>query len=435
MLSGSGAVNRSMGGASTAAPLSPVGALFWNPATMTGLERSEVEFGLEVAFPHSRVATSVAAGALGPGIPAVGLSGRTNSDSGGFPLPTVGLVYRPEESALTFGLGVFAIAGFGVDYAGSTTNPLLTAPPPNGVGVGPVFSEFQVLQIAPAVAWRMTERFSVAAGPTLDLARLKVDPFIGAAPDDANGDGVFTFPQGNQSQATWGGGFVVGAFYQADTWAVGASFRSPQWFDTFRYNSSDELGRPRSFNFDLDLPLIVSLGGAYTGWERLVLATDLRYLDYASTHGLGDKGFAPNGAIRGVGWKDIFAAAFGAQYQLTDALSLRLGYGWNENAVPGNQSLINTVSPVLLEHVLSAGVSWNVTRDFTLSVAYLHGFENSITGLFLSPAGPITGTSVRNTTSADSIVLGGSVKFGCPTRHRIADAPHEPEDASASGEQ
>ena len=210
-----------MAGASTAAPLSTAGTLFWNPAAISELERSEVEVGAELLFPHSSVTSRVAPGALGPGVPPVGLSGRTNSDAGASPLPTIGLVYSPEDSKLSFGVGVFALAGFGVDYGGSRANPLLTAPPPNGVGFGPVYSNFQVLQIHPAVAYQVTDRLSLGAGPTLNLATLQVAPAILAAPDNANGDAFFTYPQGTHSETTWGGGFDVGAYYRADAWAVG----------------------------------------------------------------------------------------------------------------------------------------------------------------------------------------------------------------------
>ena len=53
VMSAAGAANRSMGGASTAAPLSAGGALMWNPATLSGLERSELEVGAELVFPHA----------------------------------------------------------------------------------------------------------------------------------------------------------------------------------------------------------------------------------------------------------------------------------------------------------------------------------------------------------------------------------------------
>jgi hypothetical protein len=71
---------------------------------------------------------------------------------------------------------------------------LLTAPPPNGIGFGPIYSDYQVLQIAPAVAYQVTDR--VAAGPTVDLATLRVDPGFFAAPDNANGDAAPTYPRG-----------------------------------------------------------------------------------------------------------------------------------------------------------------------------------------------------------------------------------------------
>src|SRR5262249_9568972 len=153
-----------------------------------------------------------------------------------------------------------------------------------------------------------------------------------------------------------------------------------QWFDTFRYNSKDELGRPRELKFDLDLPMIVSVGASYTGWEKWVIAADLRYLDFADVHGFGDQGFTPAGAVRGVGWRSIFTAAVGAQYRLTDSVPLRAGYSWGQNPIPNSQSFFNVASATIVEHAVYAGASWKLTDDFTLSVAYAHGFENSTTG-------------------------------------------------------
>jgi long-chain fatty acid transport protein len=419
VMAATGAVDRSMGGAATAAPLSPTGALYWNPATISGFARSELEFGAEVLIPHARLVSSVNPGTLAPGFPPVGVAGQQDSETGVFSLPSIGLVYRPEDSRLSFGLGLFAVAGFGVNYAGSTTNPLTTAPLPVGIGFGPIHSDYEVLQIAPAVSWQITERLSIAAGPTIDVGRLQVAPALFAAPDDADGDRFFTYPQANHYMTAWGGGFNVGAYFKEETWAVGASFKSPQWFDTYRFNGTDELGRPRSFNFNLNLPLIVSAGASYSGFERWLLAADVRYLDYANTHGWGPEGFAPDGSLRGLDWRSIVAVATGAQYQLTDCLSLRLGYSWNENPIRDSQSAINAVAPVILEHTLSAGASWRVTSDFTLSVAYVHGFQNSIEGPLVTPAGPIAGTFVRNTASADLIMFGGSVRFGGAARSEV----------------
>src|SRR5262249_7187361 len=79
VLAGAGPVNRSMGGASTAAPLDATGALFWNPATISGLPSSELDFALELLYPRSTVSSAISGDALGPGLPP-GLAAGTTRD-------------------------------------------------------------------------------------------------------------------------------------------------------------------------------------------------------------------------------------------------------------------------------------------------------------------------------------------------------------------
>ena len=138
MLSATGPMNRSMGGASTAAPLSASGALLWNPATLSGLDGPQLDIGAELLFPQTSLSSSVPANTFGPGFPPVNMAGRTENEDAVFALPTMALSYRPEESPFTYGMGIFAVAGFGLNYAGSNTNPVLTAPAPNGLGFGPI---------------------------------------------------------------------------------------------------------------------------------------------------------------------------------------------------------------------------------------------------------------------------------------------------------
>src|SRR5690349_11882740 len=48
---GSGAMNRSMAGASTAVGVDALGAMYWNPAAISGLPGSEVVIGSELILP------------------------------------------------------------------------------------------------------------------------------------------------------------------------------------------------------------------------------------------------------------------------------------------------------------------------------------------------------------------------------------------------
>jgi long-chain fatty acid transport protein len=408
-LSGGGPVNRSMAGASVAAPIDATGALFWNPAAISALPGSSVDFGLELLMPHTRLSSSLPESAFGPGIPPVPLAGESDADNGIFPLPTVGLVYKPECSPWTLGLGVLPIGGFGVNYAASNTNPILTPQPPNGFGLGAIYSEVQVLQIAPTIAYQLTDCVAVGFGPTLCLTRLQVDPLL-VASQNANG----TYPLGgNHTRMHWGGGVQAGAYATLDGgWRVGASVKSPQWFERFQFQTVDEFGRPRGDSYKATFPLIASVGFAYAGIERLLLAADFRYIDYANADGFKQQGFDATGAVRGLGFDSIFAVAVGCQYQCSECTSVRVGYSYNQNPISDSQSIFNVASPTIVEHTVYAGASYRVSSALIFSVAYVHAFENSIEGPIQIPLGTIPVSSVKNTTSADVLLFGATVEFG-----------------------
>jgi long-chain fatty acid transport protein len=413
LFSGTGPVNRGMGGVALATANDATGALYWNPATMSGLDSSQVAVGVELLYPQSRLASSYAASSLAPGIPPVPLAGSDRADNGIFPLPSGALVYQPADSPWTWGIGVFEVGGFGVNYPASLFNPILTAQPPHGVGLGSIFSRLEVLEIAPGVSYQVTDHLAVGVAPNLTLASLQADPAFIAAPDDANGDHFPTFPVGTHTRWHWGAGVQAGLYYMTDGgWRLGAAIQSPRWFEKFRFQSMDELGRPRNFSFDADLPMVVSVGGAYAGFERWLLAADLHYIDFRNTNGLGTSGFDPTGAVRGVGQRSIWALALGAQYQLTEALTVRAGYTFNQDPIDTMHVSANVASPTIIQHTVSVGASYHVTDCFSLSLAYAHGFENSVTGPLVAPFGAVPGTSIKSVVSADLFTLGATMKFG-----------------------
>lgn len=381
LFTAAGPVNRSMGGTAVATPLDASGAMYWNPATISGLPSSSIDFGVELLYPQTRLSSSLPASAFGPGIPPIGLSGSDRGDDGVFALPTMALVYQPENSSLTYGLGVFSVGGFGVNYPASgvdplagPVNPILAPQPPNGLGLGSLFSSLQVLELTPNFSVQVTDGLSIGGGPTLALANLRADPLLIAVPNPTG-----AYPPGTHSQTTWGGGFQVGAFYRLDNgWNLGASYKSPQWMEDFRFQTTDNLGQPRNVSFRFNLPGITSVGIGYTGFERWTLGADFRYVNYGQADGFKQSGYGPAGNVQGVGWHSVFAMSAGAQYLLTDALSVRLGYSYNQNPVPDSQSIFNVLSPTVLEHAIYLGASYRVTDALSLSLAYFHCFQNSI---------------------------------------------------------
>jgi long-chain fatty acid transport protein len=157
---------------------------------------------------------------------------------------------------------------------------------------------------------------------------------------------------------------------------------------------------------------MASVGVAYSGFERWTLAADYHYIDYRNTTGFENSGFDPQtGAVRGLGWDSVSALAFGAQYELTPCTALRMGYTWNTNPIQSDRTIFNISSPVILQNTIYFGASCRLTERFILTAAYAHAFENSIEGIIQTRFGPIPGSTVESNVSADTIMIGATVKF------------------------
>jgi long-chain fatty acid transport protein len=414
VLNGVGPVNQSMGGAATAAPLDALGTVNWNPAAVTGLGHSEMDFALTLLFPHTRLSTQLNAGPLAPLIGSeLPLEGSTKGDAKFAPLASLAVVYQPEGgSPWTYSVGVIEVAGSTLNYPGDPGNLALAPPPPHGTGLGPITSTIDVLQFSAGVACQLTEHLAVGLAPTPDVALIVAEPALFAAPDDANHDGFPTFPSASRPQFTWGAGLQAGVYYTTDArWDFGASVKSPQWFEPFQYDATDEIGRPRRLKVHVDYPAIVSVGTAYRGLAHWTLAGDLRWIDYHDARGFGPTGFEPDLAVRGLGWKSILVLALGAQYQATDTLAVRAGYSFNQNPIDPSLTTFNIASPAVIQHELSVGASYQVNRALSVALAYSHGFENSTAGPLVTPLGTLPFVRLRSEASADFLFFGANVAF------------------------
>lgn len=394
-ISAAGPTNRGTGGASVAAPLDALGAMYWNPASIGGLESSELAVAMELVRANHQVASSV--GAFG---------GSSDAENGWFPVPSVAWVHHPSSSALTVGLGLNSVAGFKTNLIANPANPVL-APPPTGLGR--VSSEASFMQFAPAIAMGLSKRVWLGVGPVVTLGQVAAEPFVLASP---NSDGRYS--PARATRYHWGGGAQVGIFYiHDDRWRFGASVKTPIWMQTLRFYGEDAGGGPRVLSLDLDLPLIVSAGTAYYGLDKWILALDVRYLDYASSNGFGDPAqFDGTAALQGLGWRSTVAVAVGAQRRLSTSLSLRAGYAYNESPVDDRDSFFNLASPLIYRHTLSAGGSLRLSRGSAINLAYSYFLPEDVTGPIISPVtGPVPGSSVRNSLHVHVLSLGISARY------------------------
>jgi long-chain fatty acid transport protein len=411
---GIGAVNRSMGSAAVAAPLDGMGAINWNPASLCGLQQSELSFSLELLIPEIETASSV------PGVGA----GVTESDSGATPLPNIAWVHKSPDQRLTIGFGVLSVAGFQTNFRADPSNPILApqrspATFPLG-GFGRVYSEAAFIDLAPTIAYAINDRVSIGVSPVATMAKLEVEPMVFAGLNDADGDTVSTYPRGQGSRYTWGGGANLGIFYiHNPSWRFGASVKTPRWMEDFSFHTEDELGNPQVATFDLDLPMIVSVGTSFAGTENCLLAVDVRYIDYENTNGFGDSGLDANGALNGLGWRSILAVASGVQYRLTDTTYARFGYVFNENPIPDALTQFNIAAPLHYKHTISGGLSFQPFSSLAINLSYSYSPESHINGpITLAPNLPtgtppilVPGSSVSSKLIAHAIDLGVTVRY------------------------
>ena len=411
-----GPTNQSFGGAAAAAPIDAIGALNWNPATISGLRSSEVAFGLGLCLPTTSLESRVDANAFGPGLPPINLAGKSESEPGVCPVPTIGFTHRNQGSPWTVGLGIFGVGGFSANYASSTTNPVTMpqATPATVIGgLGRIHAKAEIYQVVPTVSYALSDQLSFGIAPVITLANFSADPFFLGAPNDANADGYFTYGPGSGTRLAWGGGFQLGTYYITPSeFRFGLSYKSQAWMEPFRVNSQDELGLPTHFKYNFDLPSITTFGVAYSGFERWLLATDIRYFDYANADGFSPAGFTPTAAVAGLGWKSIFSIAQGVQFDATDRLTLRVGYSFNENPIRDAQAFFNVASTLIIQHWLSCGATYRWNDRVSSTIAYTHGFENTVTGPLYSPlVGPVAGTAITDRVSAHILNAGITVNF------------------------
>lgn len=368
-VTGVGPVNRSMAGAGTAAPLDSIGSLYWNPGSISALPKSEIAFGAELLLADISLSSSVG-----------GTSASTTGEGGVAVIPSIGWVHHVEGTPLTIGLGMYGIGGFRNNMPRDPNNLVLSG---NGGLPGPLFADAEILQIAPTVSLALTDRLSVGVAPTLSAARLMVDPL---------GPPIGPPGPGTGNRVHWGGGIQVGMYYMTDhNWNLGFTIKSPQWFEQFRTFTPAGVSK-----FNLDLPMILSLGAAYTGWENWLLAVDVRYFDYKNTDGFSE-----------LGWSNIFAAAIGAQYHVNDCWDVRFGYNFNQNPIHASSAFTNLATPLIQEQNIAMGTSYHLTDNVSLSMSYVYLVNNGLTGP--APFGP--GSTISHELNAHSAIFGVSVGY------------------------
>ncbi|WP_372792312.1 OmpP1/FadL family transporter [Lutibacter sp.] len=419
IMQGVGAVNMSMGGASTAQPLDISGALQWNPAAISVFDNKIIDFSIGVFFSSPELSSTAGS-----------YSGITKDDRGVSPMPALAYVYGKEGSKHTFGVSAFGISGFGVTFPESMSNPINM--PQSMNGFGHVESDYMLLQVGLAWAYEITENLSIGVQPTINYAALELAPNPISAPDFpvAMGGTGKGYPTSDKASAI-GYGAQFGIFYNSpEGIKIGASYKTAQKFDKLQFTNTylDGSAAP-DVEFAMDYPAILSFGLGYSKGD-IDLALDFRQVDYENTAGFEAKGWQitesgpmtgyPTGAVKGFGWKNVQILSAGLQYKGIEKLPLRVGYTYSSNPIDDELAFFSLPATAVIKHAFQFGFSYPLTDKLMLNGVYHHGASDGktegpmLSPLAISPTNPygvVPDTKVGYSMTTDMVMVGVSYTF------------------------
>lgn len=358
-LSGSGLGNAFAGAAAVAEDASN---MYTNPASLTYIEGMQAVGALHLIKPNADFNND---GSL----PATGFGGRPLGGEGGNAgdLAFVPNLYFKMDinDSVKVGLGINAPFGLKTEYND------------NWIGrFQAIKSELTTININPAIAVKVNDQLSLGAGVSAMWAKAELT--------NAVNFGVFGEGYGKVKGDDWGFGFNFGAMYQAtqDT-RFGASYRSKveQHLDgDVKFTRPAGLPAPfvaASANGDVTADVTLPETFSVSVFSRLNntwdIMGDVTWTRWSQFQELAI--YRNNGALltkTEENWDNTMRYSLGLNYHYSDALKLRAGIAYDEEAIsdkyrtariPGND-----------RKWLALGAGWQATPATKLDIGYAHLF-------------------------------------------------------------
>ncbi len=366
---------KGMGGAATASAADTFGGAN-NPASMVWVG-NRFDVGVDY-FRPTRSASRSGSGGFGAG----SLDFSQQSESESFFIPEFGYntMLSPD---LSLGITVYGNGGMNTDYPGGqlncgagpgTANPLC--------GGGHLGVDLSQLIFAPTLAYKFAPEHSVGVSPLFGYQRFKAEGL--QAFDNAPGFPPFTSAPGSVTNRGYDSatGFGVRVGYMGkltDGIAVGAAYSSK-----INMGKLDKYKGLFAQQGDFDIPENYNVGIAIRATPELSVAADYQRINYSKIASVGNTSNrqAALGTDNGLGfgWKDADVFKLGVEYAYSNELTLRGGVNHVSNPVQSSDVTFNIIAPGVVENHLTLGATLAMDKQSALTFAYMHAFENSVSG-------------------------------------------------------
>lgn len=345
-----------------------------NPAG-TVLVGDRVDLGLTWFVP-SRGA-EIVGNAFGPDASYEG-NGKEN-----FFIPDIGFTKQLSPTTAV-GVAVYGNGGLNTEYP---NNPFQRFGSSGTAGV-----DLAQLFVTPSLAYKVNEQNAIGVGVNFAYQRFQATGLGAFATTTPPGPfsvspGNFT-DQGYDSSIGWGIRLGWTGRIISDL-TLGATYTSKTRMSKFD-NYQGLFADGGSF----DIPANYGVGAAYKATDALTLAADVKRIEYGDVDAVGNpisnllagNPFgSPNGP--GFGWDDVTILKIGASYDYSDRMTLRAGFSYGSQPIPDDQTFLNILAPGVVRKHLSVGGTWKTAGAGELSLAYTHGFKETINGSGSIPSG------------------------------------------------
>ncbi len=323
-------------------------AVWYNPAGITGLDGTRISAGATAIFPAMQHANA---------------DGTTDVSEREIHVPAELFFTSRINEQFTWGLGLTSPFGLSTNWSEKSET--------SGVAT---FSRVKSIDLNPNIAYKMSDRLSVAVGIDYILLQATMEKML--APSvlfrlDGEGSG-------------WGGN--AGVLYKAgDQVDVGFSYRSRVKIKVDDATADvNALGLSNPVQTEITLPDLIQAGISLAASDKLTLNADLDYTWWSTYDRLIIKsktiallpGSTSDVSIDEKNWKNTFAFRIGAQYKLSDQWKLRAGYVYDQNPVPSNR--FETRVPDSDRHGITVGTGYTCS-NITVDASYMYLLFNKRT--------------------------------------------------------
>lgn len=290
---------------------SDASTVYYNPAGMVRLAPWDVTAGLHIVMPDLEYTSPF---------------GQKQEATDTFYIPHVYVAANPANSRFAAGIGLNSPFGLGTDWGGNSFARYI-AP----------YSELELIMINPNVAYKVSDKFSIAAGADFYTADLTFDRFVpsmmmpGVLPP---GMDLGTSIEVDGDAWGWNAALLYDI---SERVSLGASYRSKADIDfSGSLKTNPPLPVSPSASLEMNLPSMVKAGVAVKATEALTFEFDVDWLEWSRFENV-QVSFSPPvlpAEVSPRDWDDAFLFSVGAEYAMGKDWKVRAGYGFAESPIP-----------------------------------------------------------------------------------------------------